>query len=244
MSDLGEKLACCFDLTYEGLKCEHLQPGLSGFIPFWSYLWGIEMRTLQETMPYALKFWSYLWGIEIAAKSAEYCFSTWFWSYLWGIEMRILGTSERIGRQVLILPMRDWNIKQVEWLKMTIEVLILPMRDWNSVLLYIPHIHSWSFDLTYEGLKLNKSLEMGWNKKVLILPMRDWNTKAFLHLIAVARRFDLTYEGLKSMIGHTTNQPSRSFWSYLWGIEIEQRARCRAGDSVFWSYLWGIEIRE
>ena len=54
-----------------------------------------------------------------------------FWSYLWGIEINVRLHILNITDGVLILPMRDWNDYEVE---------------------FVPEMYV-SFDLTYEGLK-------------------------------------------------------------------------------------------
>ena len=55
-------------------------------VAFWSYLWGIETYSWNQTADHSLEFWSYLWGIETDLMSPNHDFPFRFWSYLWGIE--------------------------------------------------------------------------------------------------------------------------------------------------------------
>ena len=109
-----------FDLTYEGLKLV----GIAGhgqnddvlilpmrdwnssnrYLPnvgakFWSYLWGIEIRSSCRCWRRSGWFWSYLWGIEISKPFTFFNTSNSFWSYLWGIEIWTMKDLEkRVGK--------------------------------------------------------------------------------------------------------------------------------------------------
>ena len=69
-----------------------------------------------------------------------------------------------------------------------------------------------SFDLTYEGLKHCFRIWF-WDEKssVLILPMRDWNTENESRKFQRGMCFDLTYEGLKRALSKKVNPVTFSF---------------------------------
>ena len=124
---------------------------------FWSYLWGIETeyrtsyldqdapisfdRTYEELklgpfsrgIPPQMAFWSYLWGIETSSGLLPWSRIAGFWSYLWGIETPACGLKFLLMQvEVLIVPMRNWNLFWVNTLFKPFEVLIVPMRNWNN----------------------------------------------------------------------------------------------------------------
>ena len=121
-----------------------------------------------------------------------------FWSYLWGIETEGTIRGWLDNPEVLILPMRDWNGKNVFLIKNASSVLILPMRDWNpfrplSICCSFPFwSYLWGIE-TLDGTRTYTATPMFWSylwgietrlwtttlyrwySVVLILPMRDWN---------------------------------------------------------------------
>ena len=122
---------------------------------FWSYLWGIEIKSAIKSVPPKCEFWSYLWGIEIQGPTVQYLYH--FRVLIlpmrdWNITLRI---QKRGHQQVLILPMRDWNFKLAVGGICFFVVLILPMRDWN----------------------IDDTKDPDTDEYVLILPMRDWNAR-------------------------------------------------------------------
>ncbi len=56
-----------------------------------------------------LGFWAYLWGIETLLPAPSLANIALFWAYLWGIETVLRSPVWRPVRQVLSLPMRNWN---------------------------------------------------------------------------------------------------------------------------------------
>ena len=123
-----------------------------------------------------------------------------FWSYLWGIEIEIR------SKEYLLHPCFDLTY---EGLKFQQKVRYELWTD--------------CFDLTYEGLKFaspDSFLWCGSSFDLLILPMRDWNAFVRTWHFENFLCFDLTYEGLKCEYEGVEVHYTRTFWSYLWGIEI------------------------
>ena len=156
----GEKstiVKLCFDRTYEELKLGTTRQAVRDRWLFWSYLWGIETFVWNVSSRKALqRFWSYLWGIETslrrhAGSSAQPC--------------------------VLIVPMRNWNVRAGLDAQKRSHVLIVPMRNWNQ-----------AFQSDIQG-----------TLTVLIVPMRNWNTNRSSHFAKAAPCFDRTYEELKPL---------------------------------------------
>ena len=97
------------------------------------------------------------------------------------------------------------------------------------------------FDLTYEGLKLGVRSATWRRYTVLILPMRDWNA---LRLRLVGLRRLVLILPMRDWNLHESVFSCESgflFWSYLWGIETWSVGFTCSKTSGFWSYLWGIE---
>ena len=167
---------------------------------FWSYLWGIEIKKVNSFVAKNPCFDLTYEGLKSFPiphhERLEYCFDLTYegLKYLSG---RYCGVRPR---DVLILPMRDWNRQETCRLKGTPRVLILPMRDWNTKPNKQKTKHNPRFDLTYEGLKLIEHEKNFWENHVLILPMRDWNSVILQPSNNSGFCFDLTYEGLKYRI--------------------------------------------
>ena len=170
---------------------------------FWSYLWGIEMHSPDNQQEL------HLIRFDLTYEGLKYdfmCF-VWkslqsFWSYLWGIEIQ--NHSTNIPTFVIRFDLTYEGLKYTE----------------NGII----EFDKISFDLTYEGLKLFLLFFRHiFISSVLILPMRDWNMTSIRPGKPAMTCFDLTYEGLKFDNLSSNTRVSRSFWSYLWGIEIRSQ---------------------
>ena len=69
--------------------------------------------------------------------------------------------------------------------------------------------------------------------QVLILPMRDWNIFTKTSIVLPFFCFDLTYEGVKLWWIQRNRRTWRTFWSYLWGIEIPRLYTRQSDDERF-----------
>ena len=128
-----------------------------------------------------------------------------------------------------------------------LDVLILPMRDWNitSGNLY-SRLHSsfwsylWGIEIRLEKI-LNRRKKLFWSylwgieiedvKQSGYINEKFWSylwgieIKIDFHThVSFFLCFDLTYEGLKSTIDGRTVMSNLPFWSYLWGIEMYSAA--------------------
>ena len=187
----------CFDLTYEGLK--HV---------FWTYGYLDKIAVLILPM----RDWNRKEGIS--QRLLDYCFDLTYEGLKLVITVYIKLFGYRFDLTYEGLKHRIFKVAIDRK-----DVLILPMRDWNQRRQLGWHERQFSFDLTYEGLKLHPQDGGGIRAAVLILPMRDWNyhTRAgkwmggsfWSYLWGIETKhprvlffdfrqsFDLTYEGLK-----------------------------------------------
>ena len=142
-----------------------------------------------------LGFWSYLWGIETSHIAPANVRSFLFWSYLWGIETHQRRLADN-PINVLILPMRNWNMLDHANQNPYHMVLILPMRNLNfSTGLSIRMPNSfWSY---LWGIETTD------RRGKVAFPIGFWSylwgieTRKSLKTPTTCPRFDLTYEELK-----------------------------------------------
>ena len=99
---------------------------------FWAYLWGIETFRYCWQGVCGREFWAYLWGIETSFHCSFCTKRLKFWAYLWGIETLYCIPAPSHFPQVLSLPMRNWNS------------ILCPKFPYSE----------FSFEPTYEELKL------------------------------------------------------------------------------------------
>ena len=141
-----------FHLTYEELKlrCSYF------FFSIWIIVFILPMRNWNRNVPsmnWILRaFSSYLWGIETAKKRRRTWRKGQFSSYLWGIE------TIQMLRQVpaiFLFSSYLWGIETAIW------------QSYG--------LCACGFHLTYEELKLGRTLSVLWHRQVFILPMRNWN---------------------------------------------------------------------
>ena len=148
------------------------------------------------------------------------------------------------GIIILSLPMRNWNKYNLNSVpNKSLNVLSLPMRNWNFFFLnffyfpvrfwvYLWGIETrkgswssypyWSFESTYEELKLHLLKPVISSYYVLSLTMRNWN----MHF------------------SQNFNVNKKLFWVYLWGIETAYVQGLSPECLLFWVYLWGIETTQ
>jgi len=123
-----------------------------------------------------------------------------FWAYLWGIETYNKPIKVFLGAEVLSLPMRNWNLINIQAKTSLSPVLSLPMRNWNKYDTPSSSESLRGFEPTYEELKLAP------NEVKIEIGNKFW---AYLWGIETKKRWNYGAS------------PS-TFWAYLWGIETQQ----------------------
>ena len=143
---------CWFYLTYEELKLRICILAIYLFSVILSYLWGIETRYIRSKALKIKAILSYLWGIETGYETLTVEIEKRFYLTYEELKLRI----NRLIFQLLadfILPMRNWNFKNVFLISLINFDFILPMRNWNFFSAFsIIFLCIW-FYLTYEELK-------------------------------------------------------------------------------------------
>ena len=114
---------------------------------------------------------SYLWGIETVPAMTKWRCKMRILSYLWGIETfySIIFTS--LVFCDFILPMRNWNKKNLCTREIGNEDFILPMRNWNIGMSYTWMLGIWILSYLWgiETTKLENTV-----KKIMMILSYLW----------------------------------------------------------------------
>ena len=156
------------------------------------YLWGIETQGRRRRGRDEGKLPDYLWGIETLLDVVS-IFAFVLPDYLWGIETHLVYIA-RGDFDASRLPMRNWNLSNLSIEIAYFNASRLPMRNWNVTRAAINF--NFSFQTTYEELKLSILLKLKHPYSASRLPMRNWNRQARLSP-SRKYRFQTTYEELK-----------------------------------------------
>jgi len=143
-----------FQTTYEELKLVCV--AIIGYprVSLPDYLWGIETRGIEN-------WWGNVW------QASRLPMRNWNSQRATFLNQNVLASR---------LPMRNWNMRISMLAVTTFVASRLPMRNWNSSCRPWPNTNAWSFQTTYEELKLyNPNTAYARWLEASRLPMRNWN---------------------------------------------------------------------